>query len=31
MNKEMEARFMEKYDELTKEYYRTIAKKSRSK
>ncbi len=31
MNKEMEARFMEKYDELTKQYYRTIAEKSRKK
>jgi hypothetical protein len=29
MNKEMEQRFMEKYDDLTKQYYRTIAEKSR--
>ena len=31
MNKEMEQKFMEKYDELTKQYYRTIAEKSRKK
>ena len=31
MNKEMEQKFMEKYDELTREYYRTIAEKSRRK
>lgn len=29
MNKEMEQKFMEKYDELTKQYYRIIAEKSR--
>ena len=29
MNKEMEQKFMDKYDELTKQYYRTIARKSR--
>ena len=31
MNKEMEQKFMEKYDDLTKQYYRTIAEKSRRK
>ena len=31
MNKEMEQKFMDKYDELTKAYYRIIAEKSRRK
>ena len=31
MNKEMEQKFMDKYDELTKQYYRIIAEKSRPK
>ena len=31
MQKEMEQKFMEKYDDLTKQYYRIIAEKSRRK
>ena len=31
MNKEMEQKFMDKYDELTKQYYRIIAEKSRQR
>jgi hypothetical protein len=31
MNKEMEQKFMDKYDDLTRQYYRTIAEKSRKK
>jgi hypothetical protein len=31
MNKEMEQKFMEKYDDLTRQFYRTIAEKSRGK
>ncbi|HKB39267.1 MAG TPA: hypothetical protein VKD72_22705, partial [Gemmataceae bacterium] len=31
MHKEMEQKFMEKYDDLTKQYYRIIAEKSRRK
>jgi hypothetical protein len=31
MNKEMEQKFMEKYDDLTRQFYRTIAEKSRRK
>jgi hypothetical protein len=31
MNKYMEEKFMEKYDELTKQYYRALAEKSRQK
>jgi len=31
MNKYMEEQFMDKYDELTKQYYRTISRKSREK
>jgi hypothetical protein len=31
MNKQMEQKFMEKYDDLTKQFYRTIAEKSRRK
>ena len=31
MQKEMEQKFMDKYDDLTKQYYRIIAEKSRRK
>ena len=29
MNKEMEQKFMDKYEDLTRQYYRIIAEKSR--